>query len=231
MLGFCKKDNTEKEQDRKDSTHLRYKFKIPEIVDVDIDAKLRGKYKTKSQQAKGLVIHYTAGAFSPAETTAKRTLKYLASKGLGCMVMDINGTIYKARNQQFDDIAYHAGKSSWLGKSGVSQYCMGMEICCAGRLSPSLQTAWGQALPDSIIRHSHRDFDNVKLGSYHKFTQLQENSLKNFILWQLDVNPEFSIDWVVGHDEISPGRKTDPGYSLSMSMPEYREMLKQAIKP
>jgi len=43
----------------------------------------------------------------------------------------------------------------------------------------------------------------------------------------MDVNPEFRADWVAGHDEVSPGRKSDPGGSLSMTMPQFRYMLKK----
>ncbi len=51
----------------------------------------------------------------------------------------------------------------------------------------------------------------------------------NFCLWQLKVNPEFKVDWIMGHDEVAIplGRKSDPGGCLSVTMPEFREIIKE----
>lgn len=202
------------------------RYKVPKIIAIeDIEVKLRGPYTTPSGKPRGLVIHYTAGR-SRHSSSAKSTLRYLASKKLGCMVMGVGGGIVKASNQAMDEVAYHAGKSNWQELDGISRYCMGMEICCAGLLSTDLRTWWGEKLQSKYCRNIPEARENMKLGFYHQFTNLQEAALINFCLWQLDTNPEFDIDWVVGHDEIAPTRKSDPGGSLSVSMPEFRQMLR-----
>ena len=63
------------------------------------------------------------------------------------------------------------------------------------------------------------------------FTEAQEKALINFILWAKSKNPNFSLDNVVGHDELRReagklGDKQDPGGSLSMPMPEFRKHVK-----
>ena len=224
---FCKK---KEEPDRPDSSSLRHAYQIPQIVEVPVYVKTHGNYRTKSGRAKGLTVHYTAGRSLDGARNAINTLTYLASRGLGCLVMDNAGILYRAKNHDLQEVAYHAGKSSWLGKTSISYYCIGMEICCAGLLDESGKSWFGESYNPNFIREYRAPRDNVKMGKYHKYTNpAQESSLINFCLWQLDVNPEFEVDWVAGHDEISPGRKSDPGGSMSNTMPEVRAYLKKRI--
>ena len=66
--------------------------------------------------------------------------------------------------------------------------------------------------------------DNQKRGFYHVYTALQEKTLVDTLFWLKDQSPEvFSFNYVLGHDEVSPNRKSDPGAALSRTMPEFRE--------
>jgi N-acetyl-anhydromuramyl-L-alanine amidase AmpD len=179
--------------------------------------KTHGHFATKSGKARGLVVHYTVSGRSQA--SAKGVVQYLASQGLGCPVMDENGIIYVPENFNWlTDVVYHAGVSSWKGVSGISAYNIGMEMC-----------NWGT----DAEKHGAKDLrkvsskhDNQKIGTYQMYTAAQEKSLINVCLWLKKQCPEFDFDWVVGHDEIAPTRKEDPGGSLSMSMPALRQLLK-----
>lgn len=191
------------------------------VVVKGVKFKTHGQYRTNSGKAKGLVVHYTVSGSEA--TNAQGVVKYLSSKGLGCMVMDAYGTIYIPEGFDVEkSVAYHAGTSSWQGASGISRYCMGMEICNWGLLNATSKKKV-KKLRKSSGKH------NIKAGEYEPYTPEQEEALVNFILWQKDSNPEFKIDWVVGHDEIAPTRKQDPGASLSMSMPEFREYLNRRV--
>lgn len=219
LLGLEEPDEEEPDRPNKSVTYEK-----PDIVTVKgVRFKTQGLYRTSSGKAKGLVVHYTVSGSS--ESSARGVLKYLASKGLGCLVMDRDGTIYKAENVTLGrDVAWHAGTSSWKGVSGISRHCMGMEICNWGKLDSTTRKR-----VFSKIRRV-KSSQNIKGGDYESYTTAQEAALTNFILWQMDVNPEFNLDWVVGHDEIAPTRKSDPGGSLSMSMPKYRTYLKKLAK-
>lgn len=208
---------------------VRPKYVVPTIVEVNVKLPTKGKYKTKNGKALGCVVHYTAGRFDGGEKGAISTLRWLASQGLGCLVMDQDGVIYKA--QGWDQYAYHAGASAWKGKTGMSQYCMGMEIMNAGLLEKKngIYMAWfGQEIGAVHVREGAKK-DNVKAGAYHKYTPAQEEALINFLLWQIDTQG-MDVEFIVGHDEIAASRKADPGWSLSMTMPELRTLLKAKLK-
>lgn len=173
-----------------------------------------GKYTTPSGLFKGLVVHYTVSGRTAA--SAKAVLSYLASQGLGCMVMDEDGLIYVPENwNPLTSWGHHAGVSSWQGEQWLSDKYAGMEICC-----------WGKGSSVGPFRSSQGEA-NISPGTYQAFTASQERSLIRFCDWALKVNPEFSAERIVGHDEIraaagKPGQKTDPGASLSKTMPDFR---------
>lgn len=197
-------------------------YVIPKIVTVKgVRYNTHGNYRTQTGNAKGLVVHYTVSGRKVSN--ARGVVSYLKSQGYGCMVMDEKGIIYVPEGFDLQkDVAWHAGTSSWKGVSGISRYCMGMEICNWGKLDSKTKPRAGTTRTSGAMA-------NIKAGEYEAYTPEQEESLINFIRWQLDTNPEFDLDWVVGHDEVCvpKGRKSDPGGSLSMTMPEFRKHIEE----
>lgn len=198
-------------------------FKEPTFVVVKgVSYKKHGNYRTPSGMFKGLVVHYTVSGRSASN--AAGVVRYLASKNLGCMVMDEDGKIYIPEG--FDVLKHwgsHAGTSAWEGDSGLSDEYAGMEICC-----------WGRGSKVGPYRESKGEA-NIIAGKYQAYTEAQETSLINFILWALHNNPSFKIDLICGHDEAraaagKKGDKQDPGASLSMTMPQFRAHLKSLKK-
>lgn len=190
------------------------KFELVKGVSFDRN----GFYKTPSGMFEGLVTHYTVSGNT--RSSAIGVIRWLASKGLGCMTMDKDGIIYIPENfdplRNYDD---HAGKSKWGNKTYVSKYFAGMEIC-----------SWGRGSKVGPFRESKGEA-NIIAGKYQAYTEKQEDSLINFCLWALTVNKEFKIENIVGHDELRAefglkGDKQDPGASLSMTMPEFRKLIK-----
>lgn len=177
----------------------------------------RGNYNTDSGMFSGLTVHYTVSGNAPTGV-----VNYLAEQGYGCMVMDYDGVIYIP--EDFDVLkswGYHSGVSKWNGRSSVSDVFAGLEICC-----------WGLNSKVGPFREVTTDQGYVVSGKYQQYTEAQEKSLIDFCLWAKNRNPEFSFDNVVGHDELRReagriGDKQDPGGSLSMTMPQLRELLKR----
>ena len=179
----------------------------------------RGNYATSSGKFKGLTVHSTISGRTAKN--AKSIVAYLKSKGYGCMVMDEDGIIYIPKNfNVFKNWGYHSGISKWNGIKNVSDQFAGMEICCWGKDS--------EAGPFRTVKSSE---GYIVSGKYQQYTEAQEKSLINFILWAKSKNKEFDLDFVAGHDELRKeagklGDKQDPGGSLSMSMPAFRALIK-----
>ncbi len=107
---------------------------------------------------------------------------------------------------------------------------MGIEIQAAGKLTKegnTYKSYFGTTIPSAEVRTVATNNANQKAGHYQKYTDAQETALVNLLLWLFKNNPDvFSLDFVVGHDEVSPGRKNDPGGALSSTMPKFRQKLK-----
>lgn len=172
---------------------------------------------------KGAIVHFTAG--HPLQSL-RDALAWQKKSGMLYFVIAADGSI--GQNFPLTHWGYHAGKSSWKGLKGtVSKHLVGIEVCCPGKLSKGGVPSFGsKAYPSKLIRTSEAR-DNIEAGTYYKFTKAQEESLVRLLKWLKSNNPDvFDYDFVLGHDEVSPGRKNDPGASLSITMPQLRNVLK-----
>lgn len=184
----------------------------------------RGEYPKKYPE--GAIVHFTAGR----RNGLKNCLTYQANKGYTYFAIDKDGNI--GQNFPLNQWGYHAGKSYWkdLGNS-VSRRLVGIEVQCAGNLDDNNTSWFGVQYPENDVRSLNNKLDNIQPGKYLKYTDKQEESLVRLLLWLKRNNTEvFSFDHVLGHDEVSPKRKVDPGASLSMSMPQFRSFLKEKYK-
>ena len=210
------------EEDRPTKTPppaIELKVREPKIVKVKgVKTPIKRTYNTASGKFEGLVVHYTVSGRTASSAIA--VLKWLVSERLCCMVMDEDGVIYIP--EDFDILTMwgsHAGKSKWKGRTYVSQYFAGMEICC-----------WGKDSKVGPFSEVTTKQGYVVAGKYQQYTEKQEAELENFILWAKLHNPHLDLNNVVGHDELRReygllGDKADAGGSLSVTMPAFREKL------
>ncbi|MEM1293732.1 MAG: N-acetylmuramoyl-L-alanine amidase [Verrucomicrobiota bacterium] len=189
-----------------------------------------GKMKTIGNYRKGhpegAIVHFTAGALNGDNAT-----RYGVNQGSYCYyVIGPDGTVYQ--NFPLNRWGYHAGKSSWpsLG-SGVSTKLVGIEVVNAGRVTKqsdgTFKPWFNLKLNEDDVRYASAR-QNVKKGWYHKYTDAQETALVELLQWLKTNAPDiFSFENVLGHDEVAPSRKDDPGGALSITMPEFRRYLKK----
>lgn len=181
-----------------------------------------GRFKTPLGEPDGAVVHYTVSGNS--SKAAESVVRSLAKRGLGCPVVDGQGIIYVPEGFDWErDIAYHAGKSAWKGKTSVSNTKIGFEMCNWG------SAAKEQKVPAEQCRVGLANNGSSSKDTYQKYTPEQEAFLINVMVYLKNKYPKtFSYDGICGHDECATpkGRKNDPGASLSMSMPEFRAKLK-----
>ena len=120
----------------------------------------------------------------------------------------------------------------------MSRYYVGIEVQNAGRLKKvdgERFLAWFSRpengdeyfyKPKGEVEYFQKE-DNISAGYYHLYSTEQKAALVDLLLWlEENGNGIFSLNKIFGHDEVSPGRKSDPGGSLGMTMNKFREMLK-----
>ena len=179
----------------KDDDLLSFDFKTPNVS---------GKFGDGLPDT--LVIHFTAG--SSAEGSAKHLCKP-AAKASAHLVVGRDGKVYQLA--PFNRVAWHAGRSTWNDRNGLNQYSIGIEIDNAGRLTDNgngfYQTWFGKNLPVSEVFHgTHRN--QSEAGYWHAYAEPQ--IARVFELCELLIE-HYGITEIVGHEEIAPGRKVDPG--------------------
>lgn len=126
-------------------------------------------------------------------------------------------------------------------RSSVSRFFVGFEINSPGKVYPTADSdvfiAWFDAKRDgngdvilngkgqatiagakpeiyrkAQLRHVASQTGNIAAGSYVPCTQAQQDALVGVLLWLKARYPKtFRLDYVFGHDEVSPRRKVDPG--------------------
>lgn len=185
----------------------------------DFRPRIPTQWTYPQQYPEGAIVHFTAGA------SIESSLSYLAEKGYPCLGIGRDGQVHQAH--PLDKGGPHSGTSH-------HRKFVGIEVASAGPVKQdtngSYLTYWGKPLSPDLIRVSGKD-DNIQPGNYEKFTKAQEESLEELILWLKANNPDvFSLDNVLGHDEVAPQNKCDPGGALSMSMPKYREHIKKRFR-
>lgn len=199
---------------------------VPFAVRVSPEMKTRGEYRKKYPE--GAVVHFTSGH----QSSDDRSVGYGRKQGHCYFVINQLGTIYQAF--PLSHWGYHAGSSKWFKLPGdVSDELVGIEITNGSRLDEKngkLVTWFGTEIPRDKVRYSAGK-ENQKKGWYERYTHEQEASLVKLLLWMHANNPSvFSLDLVVGHDEVAPTRKSDPGAALTWTMPELRKKLKEMAK-
>lgn len=168
---------------------------------------------------KFLVIHYTAA------TTAKSAINWLlnpVAQASAHLIIDRDGTVTQLA--PFNIITWHAGKSRWNGLEGLNKYAIGIELVNAGRLSKI-----GEKCICPVDKQFITDDDIViaKHKNESKDAIWQEYTGK-----QIDVSLEISallvskyhLADVLGHEDISPLRKSDPGPAFPMKSFRARSM-------
>lgn len=176
----------------------------------------------------GLIIHYTAGN---RDQSAHAAIQNAIAQKHCYFFIDAQGKIY----QQFDLDRWgaHAGESRCpvTNRINVSRFYAGVEVACAGKLNydGDRYTTWfGKTIPLEETRKFEGSYTQPFKGVYQKFTLEQETALLTLSLAFMKLFG-ISEQFILGHDEIAPYRKSDPGGSLSCTMSHFRNILKERI--
>ena len=167
------------------------------------------KKKSGKIDPKFIVIHYTASANFEGDV---RTLSTSSVQASCQLVVGPNGEIAQIGN--LNDNLWHAGRSKWRGYNGLNKYSIGIEVTSPGpvdKIGDNLYKTWyGKTVSTSdgysFVEARHPNGGPTKYWAV--FTQKQIEVLKELVPTLMQY---YGIKEVVGHDEISPDRKIDPG--------------------
>ena len=160
-----------------------------------------------------LVMHYTAGRSleSAVESLCTRKPQGNASAHL---VLGRDGRIVQLA--PFNVVTWHAGVSHWNGLVGMNQYAIGIEMDNAGVMQQigGQYTAWfGKVYPASeVLLAEHKHGGGVR--PWHAYTEVQ--IARALELAELLV-AHYGLEDVLGHEDIAPERKTDPGPAFPLA--------------
>ena len=157
-----------------------------------------------------LVMHYTAGA--NFESSCK-TLTDPNARVSAHLVIGRGGEV--AQLVRFNTVAWHAGVSRWHGLSGLNAHSIGIEMDNAGRLTKAngrWRSWFGKTYADDEVLDAPHRFESTNSG-WHLFTPAQIE--KAIEISRLLVRA-YDLRDVIGHDDIAPGRKSDPGPAFPM---------------
>jgi len=151
-----------------------------------------------------IVIHFTAGR------SAESSANYLCGnvQASAHLVIGREGEIYQL--VPFDTVAWHAGVSHYGGRTGLNQYSIGIELDNAGELTKvgnEFQSWFGEKYPPTEVLYARHRNDQTP-GYWQVFTPKQIQACEEVCKLLIDT---YAIKTIVGHEEIAPDRKRDPG--------------------
>lgn len=175
-------------------------------VDFKLSPNHGGKYTPQY-----LVMHYTAA------TEAKGSISWFMNKDAKAsahLVIDRDGTI--TQFAPFTTITWHAGVSEWNGLVGLNRFSVGIELVNGGRVIRSANN-WICPVDKKIVQ------DTDVIVACHK-NESSDCGWQVYTNFQMEVATEVSallvktygLKDVLGHEDIAPHRKSDPGPAFPM---------------
>ncbi|EOR95180.1 N-acetylmuramoyl-L-alanine amidase AmpD [Arcticibacter svalbardensis MN12-7] len=159
-----------------------------------------------------LILHYTAA------TTTESTLNWFPNpiaQASAHLLIGRDGAI--TQFLPFNRIAWHAGKSEWAGLVGMNKFSIGIELVNGGRLTRSgdkwVCSVDMRKVPDQeVIMAVHKN--ETHIAAWQEYT---ENQLEVSTEIAALLISTYNLKDVLGHEDISPIRKSDPGPAFPMA--------------
>jgi N-acetylmuramoyl-L-alanine amidase len=169
-----------------------------------------------------IIIHFTAGA---SAASAIQTLCDPAREVSAHLVVGRDGTV--SQLLPFDTVGWHAGRSRWQNRTSLNQYSIGIEVDNAGRLAQTegaRYLSWfGREFEEAqVVRAVHRN--ESALSCWHRFPPAQIAVVESLCRLLIDA---YGISSILGHEEIAPDRKEDPGPAFPLDEMRHRLLAPQ----
>ena len=149
-----------------------------------------------------LVIHFTSEDFERSlailtgETERRVSAHYLIPEPGDVTYSDDNLRVYELVSTS--NRAWHAGRSYWAGKTGLNDQSIGIEIVNQSGCKEDIATLGNSAEFATACAFQPFEIEQIDL-----FVRLLKEILEQ--------NPDIRPEAIVGHADIAPTRKVDPG--------------------
>lgn len=214
-----KKKENKKTINKEHKSHNNFNYKTMEVknhkfvgenISFDATKKISGKYGSGSPDT--IIIHYTAGN---STKTAVSVLKNPKIRASAHMVIGRKGELVQLVD--LNVIAWHAGKSGYnfpdKKRTTFNKYSIGIEIANDGYLKKKdgkLYNWYKKEVPAELAYEGkHRNYPKTRSTFWHTYTDVQIKAVYDACAAMIKAYP--SIKYILGHEEIAPGRKSDPG--------------------
>ena len=143
-----------------------------------------------------LVIHFTSEDFERSlailtgETERRVSAHYL--------IPELGDTLRVYELVSTSDRAWHAGRSYWAGKTGLNDQSIGIEIVNQSGCKKDIATLGNSA-------------EFATACTFRPFGSEQIDMLVRLLKQTLEQHPDIRPEAIVGHADIAPARKVDPG--------------------
>jgi len=169
-----------------------------------------------------LIIHYTAnGGVSETVRHFSRT----EAKVSAHIIIGRDGQVIQS--VPFDRVAWHCGKSEWGGRTKLNNYSIGIELVNWGPVqlrSGKYYTWTGQEVPENETVWLARPAD----GKYMFWQTYTDAQVHTCFEVALAICEHYKLVGILGHEDISPMRKQDPGPAFDME--ELRDYVRRKIE-
>lgn len=163
-----------------------------------------------------VIIHYTACTYDDACSTFLRTTG--SNRTSAHLLINTDGSI--TQFVDFNKRAWHAGISSWQDLNDINTHSIGIEIVNHGYLqrtaSNTFLTSSGMPSPvsaDEIVEARHK----LPTCSYTYWQAFKPEQIEACgAVVQALFEHYATLKDVLGHDDIAPSRKVDPGPAFPM---------------
>lgn len=165
------------------------------------------------EHPKFILTHYTGG--HNAESSAEWLCNPIAKASAALIIASDGAKVIQLAD--FNRVTWHAGVSTWDGLVGLNHYAIGIELDNPGRLVKQgvrwFSTALGKSFPfEDGIEMTHKN--ESKPCGWHTYSANQLETFLDVSLALVEAYP--SIGDVIGHDDVAPTRKFDPGPAFPM---------------
>ena len=158
-----------------------------------------------------LIMHYTAA------TTAESAISWFQSpiaEASAHLVIARDGFV--TQFAPFNIVTWHAGESKWRGLVGLNKFSIGIELVNGGRLQKSggrwVCSVDKRNISDSdVLIATHKN--DLKEAGWHEYTEKQMEVAVEIAALLVRT---YNLKDVLGHEDISPIRKSDPGPAFAM---------------